>query len=59
MGLYNKVTKIKRSYYQTEVWQHIYNNRQVHQIGILYYLYRRDFSKRYSTDIYKKSGYKI
>ena len=58
MGLYSKVTKIKRSYYRTGVWQYIYNNRQVYQIGILYCLYKRDFSKRYSTGLYKRSVFK-
>ena len=28
-------------------------------MGILYYIYQRDFSRRYSTDLYKKDIYKI
>ena len=30
MGLYNKVTKVKRFYYQSEAQYNIYNNRQVY-----------------------------
>ena len=59
MGLYSKVTKVKKPYHWTGVWQYIYYNRQVYQIGILYYLYKRNFSKRYSTGLYKESVFKI
>jgi hypothetical protein len=59
IGLYSEVTKVKGPYHRTGVWQYIYNNRQVHQIGILYCLYKRDFSRRYGTGLYKRSVHKI
>ena len=58
MGLYSKITKVKKPYYRIGVQHYIYYNRQVHKIGILYYLYRRHFSRRYSTGLYKRSVFK-
>ena len=55
MGLYSKVTKIKKSYHYLKVKYNIYNSRQIYQIGIFYCVYRRDFSKKYNTNLYKRS----
>ena len=44
IGLYSQVTKVKRSYYRPETQYDIYNSKQVYQIGILYCMYKGDFS---------------
>ena len=42
MGLYYKITKVKRSYYRSRVRRNTRSSRQIHEVGILYYIHGRN-----------------
>jgi len=46
IGLYRKVTKVKRSYHRARLRRDLSNSRQAYKVGILYSMHRRDISRR-------------
>ena len=55
IGLYRKTTKVKRPYYRSRARYNTYSSRQMHEVGILYCIYRRNNSGRSSKDLYKRN----
>ena len=52
IGLYYKATKVKRSYYRSRARYNTRSSKQMYEVGILYYIYRRNDGGRSSKNLY-------